>query len=59
MISENFDGEWIARIIEQFGFRTSRGSSSRGGQRSASPVEARNGAGDARRDLLSMARAAR
>ena len=26
MISENFDGEWIARIIEQFGFRTSRGS---------------------------------
>jgi hypothetical protein len=33
MISENFDGEWIARIIEQFGFRTSRGSSSRGGHR--------------------------
>ena len=33
MISENFDGEWIARIIEQFGFRTSRGSTSRGGQR--------------------------
>jgi lysophospholipid acyltransferase (LPLAT)-like uncharacterized protein len=28
--SENFDGEWIARIIERFGFRTSRGSSSRG-----------------------------
>ena len=33
MISENFDGEWIARIIEQFVCRTSRGSSSRGGQR--------------------------
>ena len=33
MISENFDGEWIARIIEQFGFRTARGSTSRGGQR--------------------------
>ncbi len=33
MISENFDGEWIARIVEQFGFRTSRGSSSRGGRR--------------------------
>jgi lysophospholipid acyltransferase (LPLAT)-like uncharacterized protein len=33
MISENFDGEWIARIIEQFGFQTSRGSTSRGGQR--------------------------
>jgi lysophospholipid acyltransferase (LPLAT)-like uncharacterized protein len=33
MISENFDGEWIARIIEKFGFRTSRGSTTRGGQR--------------------------
>ena len=33
MISENFDGEWIGRIIEQFGFRTARGSTSRGGQR--------------------------
>ena len=33
MISENFDGEWIARIIERFGFRTSRGSTSRGGRR--------------------------
>ena len=31
MTSENFDGEWIARIIERFGFDTSRGSSSRGG----------------------------
>ena len=33
MISENFDGEWIARIIERFGFRTSRGSTSHGGER--------------------------
>ena len=33
MISENFDGEWIARIIESFGFQTSRGSTSRGGRR--------------------------
>ena len=33
MISENFDGEWIARIIEGFGYGTSRGSTSRGGQR--------------------------
>ena len=31
--SENFDGEWIAGIIERFGYRTSRGSSSRGGPR--------------------------
>jgi len=31
--SENFDGEWIARIIRRFGFGTARGSSSRGGRR--------------------------
>ena len=29
--SENFDGEWIARIIEKFGYGTARGSTSRGG----------------------------
>lgn len=29
--SENFDGEWIARIIGKFGYGTARGSSSRGG----------------------------
>jgi hypothetical protein len=31
--SENFDGEWIAGIIERFGYRTARGSTSRGGAR--------------------------
>jgi lysophospholipid acyltransferase (LPLAT)-like uncharacterized protein len=31
--SQNFDGEWIARIIERFGYGTARGSSSRGGRR--------------------------
>jgi lysophospholipid acyltransferase (LPLAT)-like uncharacterized protein len=31
--SENFDGEWIAGIIERFGYGTSRGSTSRGGSR--------------------------
>ena len=31
--SENFDGEWIARIIERFGFGTARGSTSRGGKK--------------------------
>ena len=31
--SQNFDGEWIARILTRFGFRTARGSSSRGGAR--------------------------
>jgi lysophospholipid acyltransferase (LPLAT)-like uncharacterized protein len=31
--SANFDGEWIARIIERFGYGAARGSSSRGGAR--------------------------
>jgi lysophospholipid acyltransferase (LPLAT)-like uncharacterized protein len=31
--SENFDGEWIARIIQKLGFGTARGSSSRGATR--------------------------
>lgn len=31
--SENFDGEWIARIIRRFGYGAARGSSSRGGAR--------------------------
>ena len=33
MTSENFDGEWIAQIIERFGYGTARGSTSRGGRR--------------------------
>lgn len=40
--SENFDGEWIARIIAKFGYATARGSSSRGGARAL---------GQMRRDL--------
>ena len=31
--SQNFDGEWIAQILHRFGFRTARGSTSRGGAR--------------------------
>ena len=31
--SENFDGEWIAGIIERFGYATARGSTSRGGRK--------------------------
>jgi hypothetical protein len=31
--SENFDGEWIAGIIERFGYGSARGSTSRGGAR--------------------------
>jgi hypothetical protein len=31
--SENFDGEWIARVITRLGYGTARGSTSRGGVR--------------------------
>jgi lysophospholipid acyltransferase (LPLAT)-like uncharacterized protein len=31
--SQNFDGEWIAKILPRFGYRTARGSSSRGAVR--------------------------
>lgn len=31
--SENYDGEWIARVIQRFGFGTARGSSSRGARK--------------------------
>jgi len=31
--SENFDGEWIAGIVERFGYGTARGSTSRGAKR--------------------------
>ena len=33
--SQNFDGEWIAGIIERFGYGTARGSTSRGGAQGA------------------------
>ena len=33
IISENFDGEWIARIIHRLGYGTARGSSSRGARK--------------------------
>ena len=33
MTSENFDGEWIARLMARFGFGAARGSTSRGGSR--------------------------
>ncbi len=31
--SENFDGEWIAGIIQRFGYGTARGSTSRGARK--------------------------
>ena len=33
MTSENFDGEWIAKIIQRFGYGVARGSTSKGGAR--------------------------
>ena len=33
LTSQNFDGEWIAKILHKFGFRTARGSTSHGGAR--------------------------
>jgi lysophospholipid acyltransferase (LPLAT)-like uncharacterized protein len=33
MTSENFDGEWVARLMAKFGYRAARGSTSRGGSR--------------------------
>jgi lysophospholipid acyltransferase (LPLAT)-like uncharacterized protein len=33
IISENFDGEWIAGLIKRFGYGTARGSTSRGARR--------------------------
>ncbi len=33
MTSENFDGEWVARLMGKFGYHAARGSTSRGGAR--------------------------
>ncbi len=33
MTSQNFDGEWIARLMRRFGYAQARGSTSRGGSR--------------------------
>lgn len=45
MTSANFDGEWIARIIERFGYGTARGSTSRGGHRALSQLRSKMRAG--------------
>ena len=33
MTSENFDGEWVARLMRRFGYHSARGSTSHGGPR--------------------------
>ena len=45
MTSENFDGEWIARIIKRFGYGVARGSTSRGGARAMAQLRRDMGAG--------------
>jgi lysophospholipid acyltransferase (LPLAT)-like uncharacterized protein len=38
MVSQNFDGEWVARTLENFGLTTVRGSNSRGGLKALSEM---------------------
>lgn len=45
MTSENFDGEWIARVIGRFGYRAARGSTSRGGSRALVQLRRELGSG--------------
>src|SRR6476659_9717720 len=45
--SENFDGEWIAGIIERFGYGTARGSTSRGGKKALLQLTRQMAAGKA------------
>jgi lysophospholipid acyltransferase (LPLAT)-like uncharacterized protein len=47
MTSENFDGEWIARVIERFGYGTARGSTSRGARRALLQLKRQMEAGKA------------
>lgn len=47
MTSQNFDGEWIAGILERFGYGTARGSSSRGGVRALVQLKRDMGKGKA------------
>ena len=45
MASQNFDGEWIGRIIQRFGYRRVAGSTSRGAARSLRQLVREMGAG--------------
>ncbi len=45
MTSANFDGEWIAQLILRFGYRSARGSTSRGGSRALVQLRRELGAG--------------
>jgi len=39
MTSENFDGEWVARLMRRFGYHAARGSTSRGGVRALAQLK--------------------
>ena len=39
MTSENFDGEWVARIMRRFGYGAARGSTSHGGARALAQLK--------------------
>ncbi len=45
MTSENFDGEWVARLMARFGYRAARGSTSRGGARALAQLRREMAAG--------------
>lgn len=45
MTSENFDGEWVARLMRRFGYRAARGSTSRGGARALAQLRREMAAG--------------
>jgi len=45
MTSENFDGEWVARLMRRFGYRAVRGSTSRGGARALAQLRREMAAG--------------
>jgi len=45
MTSENFDGEWVARLMQRFGYRAARGSTSRGGARALAQLRREMAAG--------------
>src|SRR6185295_1806081 len=45
MTSENFDGEWVARLMGRFGYHAARGSTSRGGARALAQLRREMGDG--------------
>ena len=46
LTSQNFDGEWVARLMARFGYRAARGSTSRGGARALIRLRRELAAGD-------------